>query len=791
MNALRSLRRQPGFFALAMVLLASGLAAATVIFTIADALLWRALPVQEPERLVRIVTVRAPLGVRSLFRPALYDAFRREASSFAAVGAAQDHSVSYRDGDRTERVLAGVTTPEWFTTFGLTASAFAPGDDRSALLSHAFWRRRYDSRPDAIGRQVLIHGVPFTIAGVLPAGFNGATVESGPDVRIPRAAIARYPANPVIAPDMDFELVARLKPGVSREAARDEAYRIYTAHADAERDLLLTPREFDLEPLAHGASRLRPQAEGAVWFASMAAGLLALMVCVNLSGLLLARAVGRAPEFAVRQALGATRRQLAGMMLGEAALVVTGALALAAGLTLAGLRWVAAALPPVRLLGRTTAPMALQLEPDWRVFAFGAALCAVALCVIASAPAWQAARLRSTRVTAGGRRWLLTAQVALCTILLLAAALVQGTLDGLRQGEKAAALVSADVDRLLAPGMDHLRFAQAMEQWIGKVRALPGVRQAAFSVIRRLRGSGLKMTIVPEGESATARQFLNSSTLPVGAGYFAVNHLGVLAGRVLTEAEHRDTKASPQPVVASEAFARMHGGAAAIVGRRFGSSFPGKPATGDMVVVGVVANAKYRSLREEDPPVVYNAMAPNWSTRTLMVESDLSAAALAPVLRAKLREAAPELTLEEVAALHQDVEASLWNERAVAALSAAFAALATVIVAAGLFAFVAYLVAARRREVGIRLAIGARPRDVLQLVLAQGLMPVAVGVALGLLGGWWLGRLAQAFLFGVRPHEPLIAAGVTAAMLLVGLAACLTPAWRASRTDPALALRAE
>lgn len=439
------------------------------------------------------------------------------------------------------------------------------------------------------------------------------------------------------------------------------------------------------------------------------------------------------------------------------------------------------------------------LDPDLRVLGFACAFCIVALCLIALVPVVQASRaagfaegLRQTRGSAShsGRRWLLAVQVALCTMLLFAAALVRGSLTQLREQTPGAQTVICDIDSLLVPGIKPERFARAMEQWKKKVDALPGVQRSAFSSIRRLRGSGYKMTVVPAGEKAQPAQFMNTSTLPAGEGYLETTGIALLAGRQITRAE-RYSDGKVRAVVVNETFARQYGGPQAVLGRQFGPGRPDQPAEAAMVVVGVAANVVYRSMRESAAPVIYSTLGSNWNPITLTVRTDLPAAALAAPLRETLREVEPQLVIEDIADLRQDVEASLWNERAVALVSTVFASLAAAIVAAGLFAFAAHLVTSRRREAGIRMAIGATPAQIARLVLNQGLWPVGIGLAAGLVTGLSFSRLSQGFLFGIRPENPATVAAVAVATLAIGTLACAVPAWRASRISPSEALRAE
>ena len=498
------------------------------------------------------------------------------------------------------------------------------------LLSYSFWQRRYGGAHDVAGRPVTIRGAAFQIAGVLPRGFNGATVESGPDVRIPLSALRRLLTSGDDEPLRAFELVGRLAPSVTPAAARTEAYQLYV-HTSAPDDPPVAAKDFALEPAARGVSRLRTQAGTAANFALAGAALLALMICVNLSGLLFARVTGRRREFAVRSALGASRLRLSMPMFAEAAVIVIAAAGLGAMLTAAGVRWAAAQLPPVRLLDNTAVPMALDTTPDWRVFGFIIALCVAAFVLMALVPAWKASRSDPDILRAGSgggrtRGWkvLVAIQIAVCTSLLFGAAAVKATLENLRATDAGMArdrLICFNVDSDLTRADEASRFARVVNEWRDKVKALPGVQSAALSSIRLLRGSGVKLTAAPAGGSVPASDFLNTSVMAVGPEYFETVGQRLTEGRVFAAAEyHPGGAVKVGPVIVNRAFERRFGNGGSVVGRQFGFGF-GKVVAAQVEVVGVVSDAKYRSMREPAQPTIYMSLSPEQSRITLLVRT--------------------------------------------------------------------------------------------------------------------------------------------------------------------------
>jgi predicted permease len=808
--AARTLRKSPLFSLGVVGLLAFGMAACLVIFTLVDLVLLRPLPVRDPVSLVRFVSIHPPLPPMGDFRLDEFDAWKRE-----AVGPSFLELIAWSTGDATvvvgrgssESVRVDFVTDNYFSALGVEAALgtllTAAEGSAPAVLSYPYWQRRFGGDRSVIGQTIEFEGHKVTIVGVTAKGFNGLTLETSPDLRLPAKWMRELR---FVAPDVyqyvGYEVAGRLRPGVNVEAARQQAEQIWTSVRKSDpTGTAMLDAKLELQSAAKGISRLRGPFGGVLWLVLAGVALLLLIVCANAAGLLVTRAAGRQAELAIRVALGATRGQLAGPLLAEAVLLLSGAMALAAGLTYAALPLVAGSLPPVRDQGTVRLTLSLDLVPDLRVAAVGLGISALTLALFGLLPAWATVfrnrghealqrTLQQARHRHTGRQLLIAVQVALCTILLCGAGLTLLTLDrlrGLDPGFDAGRVVTFTVDR----GLEKYEKAQILDlqrRLLAGARALPEVDSAAIATRGLMRGSGIKMTVLPAGQSARREDFMNTSLNSVTPDYFATMRMKWVAGRNFVEGEVRE--GVPTPVVVNEAFARKLG---ARLGGKFGSSMPrgGKPAEPQFEVIGIVGDAKYRSLREPMQPTLYSPLGANPSlilhvhTRTARPEVIMQ-----PVRRL-LAEADPRLSFVEVASLATEVADSIWPERAAAWLASVFAGAAMVIVAAGLYALAAFAVMQRRREIGIRMALGALPGDILRLMLTRVTWLSLGGVAVGLFCSWLIAPQVQSVLYEVRPRDPRSLFGAVAVVLGVTMLAAMLPSLRAARMAPATVLRDE
>jgi len=798
--AARILAARPGLTLIAGGLLAVSIGGGTLLFTAFESVWLRPLPVRHPEQLVRMVQKTPQLGTRSYFPYAYYRALREHSTTLSVVFGEAESLEAMSQPAPAEQVRVRVVTPEFFNALGAAAlygRELVPDDARvqpgaiPAVLSYGFWQRRFHGDPAAVGRSIVIAGHRFAIAGIMPRSFNGISIDNTPDIRVPERALA------VLAPasglnrieDAGFELAGRLRSDVSRERAQAECAAIWRPTTD-----FWNPSQPSLDPLERGVGVLRDKYGDALRLLTISAGLLLLMVCANVAGLLLAGAAARRSEMAVRLAMGATRVRLARLMLTESFLLV--GVAAAGGWLLA---WMAApllmrALPPIRDAATTPLALSLDLTPDTRLvtMAIAAALLTAGLAGIV--PALSASRTNLDAVLRGvrasqvwrGRTALLVSQVALCTLLLAGAGLLVRTFQQLQ-----SLAAGFDRDRIVTftadPRLSGYREAQAKALWqalAARVRDLPGVTSAAAAARPLMRGSGFKTTVVPAGRTASRADFLNTSTNSISPEYFDTMGMRIHEGRGFTPEDPSDAK--PTRVVVNQAFARRFFPSVNPVGQRFGIGI-NVAAAPTHEIVGVVSDAKYRSLREPMTPTFYTRGESGFTV--LLVRTRTAPESVIQPVRRVLAALDPTLLFTEIHTLAEEVDASAAPERLTATLAAIFGSFAALLAAAGLYGLLALAVEQRRREIGIRMALGARPSDVGGMLARQAGALVAAGLVTGLGAALLAGRWARPLLYGVGPWDPLSLALAAVLVSVASAAATAIPAARATRVQPATALR--
>ena len=796
----RSLRRTPAFTAAAILLLAIGIGGATVVFTVTDALVLQPLAIPRPGELARVVEL---IPGRP---PALYlnwdefEEWQPRTRSFAAAFAHAELDLNLEEGAARRPVKATLASANYFDVLGVRpALGHLPARDDEVLVSNSFWRSEYRSDPAVTGRVVHLNGRPFTIAGVLPRRFSGLSVESSPQFDLPFGA-ARF-----VAKDGDprrifqWEVAGRLRPGITPAAATAETAE--TMHAaliaagsrvkplSAGAQGYIQRQKFQVDSLEHGVSRLRDRFGSGLLTLFTGAVLLLLLACANIAGMMVARAAAREREMALRAALGATRGRLVRLWLAESSvLAVLGA---AAGLAIAValLPAVAGTMPPLRDLGTNLVPVSLDLHLNWRIFAFACALCAVAALLAGAAPAWHASRAAlndSLKATAGDSRRarlrsaLTIVQVAICTVVLANSALLLETLRALR-----SAPTGFDRDRIVTFTVDGAVPAELAMRLESGARAIPGVESAALAGRSLMRGSGMKTSVGLTG--ARIGRDLNASTNLVAPDYFRTMGMRLLQGRNLAPGDGLADR-KPQPVVVNQAFVRRFLPDANPVGRTFGIGFD-RVAAPDYEIVGVVTDTRYRSLREPFQPIAYSCFCDALAKDQAYFSLEVRTAVRPESVIASVRAIDPAIRFREVRTLVQDVDDSLWAERTLAAIGTAFAGVAALVAAIGLYGLLSYTLAQRRRELGIRVALGAGRGQVVRTVVVPVLALILAGAAAGTAIALWTGRLLTAVLWEVRPADPRIHLAAWTVLLLAALAAAALPAWRAAATDPAQALR--
>jgi predicted permease len=808
---LRMFGRSPLANVAIAVLLAIGVGASTTIFSLFDAVLLRPLPVRRPEQLVRMVRRFPRIGTRSVFKGAYYEALRDHSTTLASVFAAtgQYSYFTMTEPLPAEQITVHLVTPEYFAVLGvqtlcgraLTAEDAKPASTVPMVLSYGFWQRRFHTDPKALGHSVVIHGHPFVVVGILPREFNGITADTAPDARVPLRALPLLADGPMDAPNGSgggYEVAGRLKPGVTRERAQAECLALFKSVSRNEPPEGSSP-SMELEPLERGVSILRDRSGGVLELLMAAAGLLLVLVTVNIAGLLLARCTARQQEMAMRLAVGATRARLIRQMIMEC--LPLGVLGSAGGLGLAkvAIPLAVRALPPIRDPVANMLTLAVDAHIDGRVLAFSVAASVLALLLFGLAPALSASCtsldgvLRAARSTGRGRgrQILVCVQIALCTLLLAGASLFVRTFENLNSvnpGFDRSRIATFTLD-LSGLGYTPKTEQAFLQKLITSVSEIPGVISAAVALRGVMRGRGMSGNVGQEGQRIT--DFLNANANMVSPGYFETMGMHLLAGRSLVESDASPpTPNTPTNAVTNRAFAERFFSGRNPLGKRFGLGPPGTVAKGQYVIVGVVSDAKYRSLREPIMPLYFLGEIRSESVVLNVRTRVLPQSIFQPVSKA-LASLDPSLAFLEIHTMEEELSASTSGERLMAVLASLFGGLAAVVAGLGLYASLAYVVARRGREIGIRMALGARPADIVALTSRQSFTLGVAGIVIGLGGALVAGPSVRALIYGVSPSDP---ASLTTAAILVGLVATIAtivPAMRAARVQPASVLREE
>ena len=792
-HAARTLARSPGFTAVAVAMLAFGIGANTAIFSLVDAVLLRPLPYPQADRIVT-VGERARNEDARRAGGTSYGNFldwKAQSASFQAMTIFNGWRPALTGLGEAERLRAAFVTAEVFDVLGVRPArgrAMRPGENVPdaplvAVVSHGFWQRRLGGDPAAVGRILTLNGQPFTVIGVLPAGFRAAPAEidvdlwanNSPDPRDSRSS--RY-----------LRAMGKLKPGVRLSQARAEmaaiSGRLEAAFPKENGNMAAV-----LMPLRRA---MTADTRAPLLLLAGVAGLLLLIACANLGNLLVARGVARAPEFAVRVALGATRWRLARLLLTESlALAIVGG---AAGLLLA---------PWGTQLLLSLAPESVRasgVHTDARVLLFALAASVGAALLAGLLPAFPAsaenleAGLKETGRSGHGskgsriRNGLAIAQLALAVTLAALAGLLARSFERAQSVDPGIRpenlwTLSANIPETRYPKDRQPLFFEGL---VERAAALPWVSGAAVSSALPFSGNWDRIAVEVEGRpAARSADKPEGDRYIVSPGYFAVMGIALKAGRALEEADRYD---APLVAVVDEVFARQ----LAAGGRAIGTRIKLPARDGFATVVGIVGHVKHYGLDLESQGQIYMSHRQYpWRWMHLVARGSASSGNLAAPLTAAVRSLDRDVPVFDLATMDRLMSERSATRRFSTLLASVFAGAAVGLAALGLFGLVAYVAAQRMRELAIRVALGARPADIRRLVLRQGLRLGIAGTILGLAGAAAGGRLASGLLFQVGPADPLVLSGVVAFLLAVTLAASGLPALRAARTDPIAALRAE
>jgi predicted permease len=822
--AVRTLRATPIASAIAVLSLALGIGANTAIFSLVNSLVLRTLPVVDPQRLATVSSGTAVTP--DVWTYAAWEELRQRADLFAGSLAFTRRLFNLVPSGEVQLVEGLFVSGDFFRVLGVPAlrgRTFTAADDLHrgepdsaiAVISYAFWQRQFGGAPSAIGARLTVDLMPFTVIGVTPPNFFGVEVGRSFDIALPIGS------QPILRGGRDtildqrsaawLNVMIRRHPHQSIAAATDARRAVQPAIRAAAlphdvspaRQALFMSVPLSLNQAATGLSSLRRQYERPLLTLFVVATLVLLIACVNIANLLAARATKRRHELSIRVALGTSRWQLARLLLAESLVLATAGAA--AGVLVA--RW-APYLLLAQLATTSIVPVILDVSLDWRVFAFATATMIATVVLFGTAPALKATRLaplhalqdRGSSSRRGGAvdkyggvsSTLLVAQVALSTILVVAAGLFERTFTRL-----AATPLGFAADRVVVMTVNAARSntpadrtLDLYQQIADTVGALPGVERAAGSLITPTSGDNWWST--PEVAGAPASDSDRSYINIVTPRWFATYGMRLVAGR---DFDARDRSGAPRVAIVNEAFAakffpngQAMGGLVAFPARDNVTSHA--PRT----IVGIVSNAIYNSLREPDRPTLYEPLAQNdWPYPLTALTFSIRATEGSPMrLTRRIGTAVTNVDPNLVFNFRwvtDRVQASLAQERILALVSIFFGTLALLLAGLGLYGVTSYSVAMRRPELAIRMALGARPANVIQLILIRVTALVGIGVFLGTGLSLWGSKLVASLLYGLEPRDPLTLVVAVLTLTAVGALAGWLPAYRAARTDPAAVLR--
>lgn len=799
----RRLRSSPGFTAAAIVTLALGIGANTTIFSLVNAVVFRPFGVERQNELVFFNMKTAKAEYPAVSYPDYKDyRDRNNVLTGLAMYRIAPMNLSRGAGENS-RAWGYLVSGNYFNLLGVNAirgRVLRPEDDVNrgghpvAVISYPCWQKRFASDPNIAGKKVKLNGLDFTILGVAPPDFTGTELIYTPEIWVPIAMVKEIEGGSWIDERRNANgfVIGRLKPGISSKSAEAAinsiAAQLGKEHPDADAGISIV-----LSPPGMAGTMLRGGITAFSAVLMVVAGMVLLIACVNLASLLLARAADRRKDTAIRLALGASRSQLIRQLLTES-LVLS---------VLGGMAGIALAYWLTELVNVWTPPIDVPVIPhvvmDMRVLIFAGAVSLLTGLFFGLAPA-----IQSTRASLAGaikndapaeklRRFtlrdiLVTTQVALSVVLLIGSVLVVRSLQhalSLHLGfePRHAAALSYDLG---LQGYDEERGRDFERRLLEKVRSMPGIKAAGLidglPLTLNISNSAIYLEGKPEprpGDVPLANMY------EITPGYLRAMGTRLIAGRDLDD---RDNKDAPRVVLVNEAFARQLLPGEDPIGKRFRHAKTGKW----IQIVGVVEDGKYRTLGETPSPTVFRDLDQNWQGgQTLVARAPLDEAETVRALRRAVLELDPSLTIYDAGSMTSELALALFPAKLVAVVLGSFGFLAVVLAATGVYGIVAYAVSRRTREIGIRMALGADPIQVLRVVLMRTGVLLAIGSAAGFALAFATGRFFGQILYGVSAHDPLTYLSALGLMALVALAACCAPALRAIKIDPLTALRTE
>ena len=806
--AVRGLVKRPGFVAIAVITLALGIGANTAIFSLVNTVLLRSLPVDRPNEIVSVV-VRGKDDSMSAFSYPNYKDFRDRNDVLSGLLVYRFVPLSLSRGSANERVWGYEVSGNYFDVLNVKAfqgRTFLPEEDQTKLthpvvvVSYDSWQRRFGSDPNLVGRDILINNHQFRVIGIAPRGFKGTELVYSPEIWMP-ASMMEWAEPGATWIDSrrakNFFAVGRLKSGVSARQA-EASLNLLTQQLAKEYPDSNEGQSIRLVPPGFILPELRGAIVNFTWVLMAAVGLVLLVTCTNLAGLMLARATDRRKEIAIRLAMGANRLRLIRQLLTESVLLsfIGGAVGVLLALWI--VKVLLAMKPPIDF------PLAIDVDIDWRVLLFSLFVSIAAGAIFGLAPALQTTRpnilgtLKDTAAQGGAARTrlrsvLVVAQIAISLIVLIAAGLVVRTLQQLQTmnpgfDTQNALTMSFDLG---LQGYDEARGQQFFRQLTQRLQSLPGVESAAVSSYIPLSLNFSSNNVFIEGKPAERGENVPLAMVgSAGPSFFKTMRTPIGQGREFTE---QDQEKSEPVAIVNETFVRRLlpelQSSADAVGKRFSFRGPDGPFRR---IVGVVKDGKYFNIAEDPRSFVWTPLSQDYSTNgILVVRSKGNPDSLFASVRNEVHALDPNLPLFDVKTLSEHMKLALFPAKVAATVLGVFGLVALMLSAIGVYGITSYAVAQRTHEIGVRLALGAQLSDVLRLVLRHGLKLTIIGALIGLLGAYVATRAITSVLYGVSATDPLTFGGVSLLLVGVALIACYVPARRATKVEPLIALRNE
>jgi predicted permease len=824
---LRMLRKSAGFTAVAVLTLALGIGANSAIFSLINAVALRSLPVPNPQQLVILQwqARKAPTTNVSYnfggchqstyvnsgcsFSYPMFEQMRAQQTNLLGIFAFVPDEENVIVNGHATNLKGAFVSGGFFPVLGTRAvvgRTLDPLDDAPAaqpvmVLGYAYWRTELAADPRVIGKTAIVNGKPFRIIGVAQRGFQ---LDPGipMDFWIPltdQPDIDPYLPKRTASNSVWLMLMARLKPGVKASRAQAALNTLFVPGSTTGANPIFKPSDSPQIVLANassGLSSLREEFSAPLFVLMAAVGLILLIACANIAGLMLARSSSREKEMAVRRTLGAPRSRMIRQLLTESVLLGATGGALGVLLAVLGARSIAS------FFSANRGEIQLDLSMDWHVLAFTLVISISVGILFGLAPALRGSRTDATPALKqsgvqsgiGSKRSsllnhaLVVAQVSISILVLDGAALLVRTLTNLRAQDigfetQNVLLFSVSMNLSGYKAFDDPRAYPAEKEIRNRLAALPGVSSASYSMLPLLSGGNMTSEFNLPGRPGSAA--LSADQLPVGSDFFETMQIPLLAGRTFTAADF-ESSAKPEPIVINQSFARKLFGGQNPPGRGITMTSGDEPR---WQVIGVVRDAKYDSLRQEAPPTAYTMYKDSGAEFELRTSA--SVAAIVPLIRDAVRKVDPKFVVADIKTQSEQIDQLLYQERLIAALSSLFGILAILLVSIGLYGLVSHGVARRTHEIGVRIALGAQGGEILRRMAAEGLLLTIVGIVIGLAAAVGATRYLETLLYGVRPTDPWTFAAMATLLGCVAVLACYFPARRAMRVDPMVALKYE